>query len=130
MLNLARTFIPCGGNERARPILLEALDVASNAGSKWTLQASLDVTGGLAAAMGDWTFAARMLGATEAERVALGYHRVRVDEDFLAPLAARTRKALGEGAYGAAYEGGRALAVEQAVAEARAWLEKSKKELE
>ena len=53
----------------------------------------------------------------------MGYHREPPDEAFLAPLVARTREALGATAFGAAESGGRSLSLDEAIAEARAWLE-------
>jgi len=53
----------------------------------------------------------------------MGYHREPMDQAFLPPLMARVREALGESAFTASESAGRKLAYEQAMADARAWLE-------
>ena len=55
----------------------------------------------------------------------MGYHREPMDEAFLPPLIARARRALGETAFAAAEEAGRTLSYVEAVAETRAWLDRS-----
>ena len=123
--NLARVFIYRSEPERARDLVLEAITISEEAGSKWTALCAFDVTAGLGAVKTDWTFAARMRGAAEARIKDMKYKRDRPDEAFLAPWTARMREALGDAAYSAAFESGYALSQEQAAAEALAWLRKS-----
>jgi hypothetical protein len=54
----------------------------------------------------------------------MGFHRERADEAFLAPLIARARGALGDAAFTAAESAGRSLSYDEAIAKARAWLDK------
>jgi hypothetical protein len=53
----------------------------------------------------------------------MGFHRERADEAFLAPLIARARGALDDAAFTAAESAGRSLSYEEAIAQARAWLD-------
>jgi predicted ATPase/DNA-binding winged helix-turn-helix (wHTH) protein len=123
--NLARVFISRGEPERARDLVLEVLTISEATGSKWTALCAFDVAAGFGAVAADWMFAARMRGAAEARLKDMKYKRDRSDEAFLAPWTARMREALGDPAYIAAFDSGYALPHEQAVAEARAWLDKS-----
>jgi hypothetical protein len=53
----------------------------------------------------------------------MGYRREPTDEASLAPLIARTREALGDATFAAAESDGRSLSYEDAIADARSWLE-------
>jgi len=53
----------------------------------------------------------------------LGYRREPADQASLATFVARTREALGAAAFAAAETSGRALSYQEAIVEARAWLE-------
>jgi hypothetical protein len=78
---------------------------------------------GRAALVGEGVRAARLYGAAQVELEQTGVRREAADEAFLAPLIAKARESLGEAPYAAAEAGGRALSYEDAMAEARAWLE-------
>jgi hypothetical protein len=52
----------------------------------------------------------------------MGGEREPVDEQYLRPWVDRTREQLGEKAFDAAFEAGRALNYKDALAEARGWL--------
>jgi hypothetical protein len=101
----------------------EALAIAEDAGSKGTGAWSLDCSIGLAAFFSEWERAARLYGATGALSEQTGYRREPVDEASLAPLIRRTREALGAAAFAAAESDGRLLSYDEAMAEARTWLE-------
>jgi len=64
-----------------------------------------------------------VFGVTQAQLEQTGYHRDPADEAFLTPLIARAHERLGATAFAAAETAGRALSYEDALAEARAWLE-------
>ena len=59
----------------------------------------------------------------EAHSEQTGVQRSSADEAFIRPLITKAREALGEPAFAAAEREGRALSYEEAIAEARAWLE-------
>jgi non-specific serine/threonine protein kinase len=122
LLNLAMVSIGRGSNERAGRMLLEVLDIVDEIGSQSAGQSALEVSAGLAARQNEWAKAARLYGAAEAQAERTGLHRDPADEAFLAPLIDAARNALPESAYTAAEVAGRALAYEEALLEARAWL--------
>jgi len=125
LLNLAMTLIDRGHAGRARPMLVEALAIAEETGSKPVGQSVLEVCAGLAALQEEWDCAARFYGAAEAEAARTGIRRDAADESFLAPRVAKSREALGTTNFDAAEAGGRALAYEEALGEARAWLQET-----
>lgn len=122
LLNLAMTSIDRGLGQDARALLVEALAIAEETGSKQVGQSALEVCAGLAALRGEWEGAARLYGAAEAESARTGIRRDAVDESFVAPRMAEARAALGDAAFGAAEAAGRALAYEEALRAARARL--------
>jgi predicted ATPase/DNA-binding winged helix-turn-helix (wHTH) protein len=125
LLNLAMVSIGRGSGDRAWPMLLEALAIAAEIGSKRMGQSVLEVSAGLAALREEWEYAARFYGAAEAQAGQTGLHRDPADEAFLAPRIAQAREALAAAAFATAEGAGRALVYEEAMGEARAWLENS-----
>jgi hypothetical protein len=123
LLNLAMVAIGRGDGERARTMLLEVLAIADEIGSKPVGQSVFEVSAGLAALREEWPRVARFYGAAEVQAAQTGLHRDPGDEAFLAPLLARARAALGAPAFAAAESAGRELPFEQAIAEARRWLD-------
>jgi tetratricopeptide (TPR) repeat protein len=124
LLNLAMVSIGRGSQNRARYVLLEALEIADESGSKPTGQSVLEVCAGLGALREEWQSAVRLFGAAEAQTSQTGLHRDPTDEAFLAPLVARARTALGESAFAAAEASGRALSYDEAMAAARGSLQR------
>lgn len=123
LLNLAMVSISRASSSDVRRMLLEVLAIAEEIGSKPAAQSALDVCAGLAALHGEWGCVARLYGAAEAQALQTGLHRDRTDEAFLAPFIARAREALGETSFCTVKASGGALSYEEAIAEARAWLE-------
>jgi hypothetical protein len=103
-------------------LLLEALAIAEEIGSRAVGQSVLEVAAGLAAARQEAERAARFYGAAEAQAAQSGLHRDPADEVFLKPLVAKAWAALGDAAFAAAEDSGRILAYEAAIADARGWL--------
>ena len=125
LLNLAMTWISRATAQRARATLVEALDIVQETGSKRCGQSVLEVTAGLAAFLGQAQCAARFNGAAQAQEAQSSLRRAAADEAFLAPLLAKVRSALGDAAFAAAEAAGRARPYEEAMGEARAWLEEA-----
>jgi predicted ATPase/DNA-binding winged helix-turn-helix (wHTH) protein len=121
-LGLARVLILRGKPDRARTLLLDAINVSSATNSNWEARAALDVLAGLGALTGDWLFAARMRGAADAQFNQLGYRRERPEELFLAPLTIQMRQVLGDDAYRDAFDTGYAMPFNIAVTMAHSWL--------
>ena len=113
-----------GAKDRAREILMEALGIAERIRSKAAGRAALDVAVGLAALLADWEPSARLYGAAQAQLEETGIHREIADEAFLAPLIAKARDAMGDEAFRSTAACGAALTYEEAIAEARNWLER------
>ncbi len=122
-LNLAMVSTSRGADTRARQTLLDVLAIAEEIGSKPAGQSVLEVSAGLAASCNDWVRAARFFGAAEAQVGQTGLHRDPADEAFLAPLVDTARKALGAKSFAAAEADGRALSYDEAIREARGFLE-------
>jgi predicted ATPase len=123
LLNLAMVSIGRGAGDRARAMLLETFAIAGEIGTKPAGLSALEVSAGLAAMRTEWPRAARLFGAAEAQLAQTGLHRDPADEAFLAPLIQQARDALGAEAFDLAATSGRALGYEDAIAEARSWLE-------
>jgi hypothetical protein len=139
--NLAWISITLGSKDRTRGMLREGFAIIVEVGQKRTGVALLDCSTGLAALCSEWAYAARLNGATEAllcsewayaarlngatEALAeqMGIHREPPDEASYAPLIAQARDALEASAFAAAESEGRTLSYDEAIAEARAWLE-------
>ncbi len=124
LLNLAMVCIGRSAGDHARSMLLEALGIALQSGAKPAGQSVLEVCAGLAAMRGETELAARFYGMAEAQTERTGIHRDPADDAFLAPRMVTAREMLGESLFAVAKEGGRVLSYEQAIAEARAWLER------
>lgn len=121
--NFARSLITLGRAENTRAVLLEALDIAKDIGSRRAIIYVLDCCVGLASLREEWSLSVRLLGASNAEYERLDLVRMPGDEAFLAPLIARAREKLGESPFADALDSGRERSYENASAEARAWLE-------
>jgi tetratricopeptide (TPR) repeat protein len=123
LLNLVMVSIGRGSAARAHAMLLEALTIAQATASKRMGQGVLEVSAALGAFHGETQRAATMYGAAEAQREQMGLAREPVDEASLAPLIRDARRALGDAAFAAAERAGRALSYEDALGQARAWLQ-------
>jgi len=121
LLNLAMASRRKTIAERAR-IVLEALGIGCELGSRYIGQSALGVCAGLAALGDSPESAARLYGAAEAVSTMTGVQRDVVDESFIAPLIAGVRQSLGERAE-AAETAGRALTYDEAMRAARACME-------
>jgi tetratricopeptide (TPR) repeat protein len=127
LCNLAGVLIESEMGESHFEVLLEALTIAEEIGSKQVGRAVLEYSAGLCALHQEWELAARLHGAAEMQAEQMGYHREPMDKAFLPPLMARVREALGAAAYTSSDAAGRKLAYEQAMADARAWLESAQR---
>jgi len=123
LINLAGMSVSLGLGDRARGMMREGFAIAEEIGSRRTGIALLEFSIGLAAFFSEWESAARLCGASEALSREMGYQREPVDELLLTPFIQRTRQALGAAAFAAAESAGRSLSYDEAIAEARSWLE-------
>jgi predicted ATPase/DNA-binding winged helix-turn-helix (wHTH) protein len=123
VLNLAWVLISRGLGDRCRVMLSEGFAIADEIGSKVTGVALLGVAVHLAAYFGDWNLAAKFAGAGESLAKQEGRHSEPGNVVADASMFARMQEALGSAAFAAAKSEGRTLAYDEAIAEARAWLE-------
>ncbi|MBA3517914.1 MAG: hypothetical protein H0T75_09790 [Rhizobiales bacterium] len=108
-----------GDHERAAGLFAESITAAGEIGDARLVQGAVTGLAGVALARGEPERAGRLLGAVDAARAAAGtgqpahaLHREGIE--------AATRSVLGDLAFAEAYEAGRGLSFEVAVAEARA----------
>jgi predicted ATPase/class 3 adenylate cyclase len=107
-----------GELERAADLYQEALTLAQQVGNPLVEAFALSSLAGMAARQGQPVRAARMWGAASALRDAIGTRLpLEEEERFAQPLSA-VREILGEDAFAAAWEEGRAQPLDQVVAEA------------
>src|SRR5205085_2192724 len=123
LLNLAWVLIRRGFGDLGREILSEGFAIADEIGSKSVGVALLGVASHLAPHLGDWKLAARFYGAVRSFSEQEGLHSEPGNKAADASFIARTREALGSVAFAAAESEGRTLAYDDAIAEARSWLE-------
>ena len=123
LLNLAMVGIMRGSVNAAARMLLDVIAIAEEMGSRSAGQSVVEVCAGLSSIRADWERTARFYGAADAATRYTGIVRDAADEAFLSPLVTRARDALGEDRFNAAKGSGRSLSYEQAVDDARRWLE-------
>jgi predicted ATPase/class 3 adenylate cyclase len=107
-----------GELERATDLYKEALALAQQIGTPLVEAFALSSLAGMAARQGQPVRAARMWGTASALRDAIGMRLPLEEEERFAGPVSSTREVLGEGAFAAAWEEGRAQPFDQVVAEA------------
>jgi predicted ATPase len=117
MTNLAGLAIRRRAYERARELLCEAAEIAQEIGSRYAGGLTLNGAMDLAACLGDWNRAARLIGATKALSAQTGNRRDALRDD-------KVRDALGVAEFTMAETDGKTIPYEAKMAEARAWLER------
>ena len=116
LCELAGLSIERGLHERARAMLFEATEIVARSAPIGPVGWCLTAQRNLRRCSGSRDRAARLLGAAETQLQQTGIRR-----DM--PLIGKVREALGAAAFAEAEAGGRALTLEEAMAEARGWLE-------
>jgi tetratricopeptide (TPR) repeat protein len=121
--NLARTHILLGQYECARTELLEVIQTAMGAGLRSTCACALDPTAALAHVFGDSERGVRYFGAAEVARELAFHARESLDEDFIKPIMADAREALGTARYNVVERAGRDAGYDETLADALRWLQ-------
>ncbi len=121
--NLARVVIDRGSADRARLLLREAVVIALEIGSVQGGLYVLEAAAGLSVLRAEWEHAVRLFGTANAQMEQMGLRRPPADEVSLARRIVKAREALGVEASFAAEAAGRALSYDEAMNEARDWLE-------
>jgi hypothetical protein len=114
--NLGRVAHRQGSHGEARVLFAESLRLWREGGQKQGMAAGLEGLAIVAEAIGQPTQAARLFGAAEALREAIGVHVRSSDHDDEDQAIAAIRAILGEDAFAGAWAEGRALPLDQAVA--------------
>jgi predicted ATPase/DNA-binding CsgD family transcriptional regulator len=109
-----------GRPETARSLYLEALAGVERVGPIWLVAPCLEGLAAVDVRLGHAERAAHLAAASGALRVAIGVPLPPFERDAARRTVASARRALGEGAFASAYEAGRALDRDAAIAEARA----------
>ena len=125
LCTLARVSVMVGKLERARCLLLESLQLATDAELQGMGEDVLEVAAGLASMRLEPIVAARFYGAAMARMQISGSQREPVDEAFVAPLMTAAEAAIGPAAFADARAQGRALQAATAIADLRQWLDRS-----
>ena len=123
LLNLAMTSIERSSVPAARARLVEALAIAEDTRSKYVGQCALETCSGLASQSGAFEPCARFYGCAESEAARTRMPRDPVDQAFLQPRLAAAREALGGERFAELELAGRALAYDDGLRQARAWVE-------
>jgi predicted ATPase/transcriptional regulator with XRE-family HTH domain len=113
-IHLSRT----GAHQRALTYQQEALTLYHRRGTRVGVVYALDAIAGTLVVMGDAERAVRLFGAADALREAIGLLRPPAFRGIYQRVTELARRTLGEAAYAAAWTAGRALPLEEAVAEA------------
>jgi DNA-binding CsgD family transcriptional regulator/tetratricopeptide (TPR) repeat protein len=116
--NLGRALLELGEFERAEVLLKEGLILSRESGNKWYVFVALEGLAGAATARRRWEHATRLFGAfetlTEANHVALPPSDRATNERYLTTA----RRHLNEATFMAAWNAGRTMPLDQAIAEA------------
>ncbi len=102
--------------QRATALYEESLTLSREAGMKANIGECLEGLADIAGARGEAVRAARLYGAAEALREAVGYPLTAEDLALMEPYLAAARSQLDEAVWQRAWEEGRAMALEEAIA--------------
>lgn len=116
---LADALVAQGRLEGDEDLLHEAITLAVEQGSPLVVSIALDRIAGLAASNESYAEAARLLGAAGAERERLGLVPFAADRTANEATESAARQGLGDEAFQQAWDEGKAMSLEEAVAYAR-----------
>jgi hypothetical protein len=101
-------------------MLVESLGILQQTGDKPMIAAALHAATRVASALGRWTQAARLAGATAARREASGVPAPPAEDEMQRQMVIAAVAALDEATVATAFAAGRALPPDHAIAEALA----------
>jgi predicted ATPase/DNA-binding winged helix-turn-helix (wHTH) protein len=122
--NLVRVQVAAGKHQGAHACAVEAEVLLRGIGEDVLKLELLEVSAALASRRAEHEVAARFWGAATQRYVDLGYRRPTEDQTQLDRLLAESRNALGAEVFGKANAAGRALELDSAMLELKAWLER------
>jgi non-specific serine/threonine protein kinase len=120
--NLGETYLVEGEFGEARPLVTEAL--AASVGNKSTMQVAVELVAVLAAATNDWRSAACMWGAVTTANKASGVWSPFATLAVFAPFLAAMKASHEHPDLQTAFDAGAAMTLDEALLEARTWLER------
>jgi DNA transposition AAA+ family ATPase len=112
--SLAAALLEVGKPDEAELLLEDSLEIVRRLGDAHGIAVSLETFAGLAATAGDADRAARLFGASDAVRSAIGAQRQPDNQILYERWLARTLARLDTNAYSKRYEDGRALTTDEA----------------
>jgi tetratricopeptide (TPR) repeat protein len=121
LINLAAVELARGHDDRVRPLLRDMLANVERTASTPILQSALDVAAVLACHESAWPRGARYFAIVERSRSETGLNRDPADEAFVRTFIERSREASRD----FASPSGEEMALDQAIADVRGWLEGS-----
>jgi non-specific serine/threonine protein kinase len=125
LYNLVMSATAQGRTEGVREMLREAMTLGEHVTVVYARVFPLMLCAALAALQGDWERAARYEGAARFQFIELGWTLDDpADRAYLESLSSRTREALGDAAFERAREGGRSLALDEALREVQQYLDR------
>ena len=113
--NLGWVALLQGNQQRAKTFFVESLVLCKELGNKIITSGSLEGLACVAGATGVSEHAARLFGAAETIREAVGYEHLPEEDALRAPYFANSRSQLDEAAWEAAWEEGCAMSMQQAI---------------
>jgi len=118
--NLGRMALDNRDYGRAIDHYGESLRLSRDIEDRWMIEECLEGLAGVTCALRRYEQAARLFGAAEMLREALGFHRTPFDQVEHDRQVSSTRAELGEAVFGTAWISGRGLPLEQTIEEALA----------
>lgn len=116
LINLGAVACLDGDFDASRACFTEAIEISQRLGDRVFASVSLDGFGALMLARGEMGGAARLFGAAEVPREEIGFKLPLTDSSFRDRYVSQAREALGDSAFTAAYEEGRGLSTDEAIA--------------
>jgi tetratricopeptide (TPR) repeat protein len=114
--NLGWAALVGGDHDRAHDLHEESLALSRELGDKYTASESLEGVACSTGAKGDVERAGRLFGAAEALREAVGYQQTLKERALREPYLATARSRLGGSSWARAWEKGRSMTFEEAIA--------------
>jgi tetratricopeptide (TPR) repeat protein len=118
LASVGLTALDRGDYRRAGEVFTESLTIAGKAGARWVLGTLLEGMASVAVGQGQVECAARLFGAAQAVRTALGTPIRPANRALYEAHIAAARTALDEDDFARGWEGGRAMTPEQAIEDA------------
>jgi DNA-binding SARP family transcriptional activator len=114
----ATALLASGEEKRAQALFAESLAALQRDPSMFWIARGLQLIGLVSCRLGEWEKGTRFLGAAAAARESVGASLFAHDRERLEPVVAATKLHLGDQVFSAAVEQGRAMPLEEALAQA------------